>query len=206
MHLSHANALWLLVPVKPFAESKSRLSPPLDSAARAALSRDLLHRVLLSAGDANLFAGVVVVSRDADVRACATAWGAQPLVEEVANLNAALEQARRAALAQGADAIMVLPADLPLVTGAALRTLAAALPAAPAMVIAPSSTGGTNALLLHPADALPFAFGIESCARHCALADARGLTIIIQPAPELAFDVDLPADLQRLTALYQARA
>jgi len=72
MHLSHANALWLLRPVKPFAESKSRLSPPLDSAARAALSRDLLRRVLLSAGDANLFAGVVVVSRDADVRACAT--------------------------------------------------------------------------------------------------------------------------------------
>ncbi len=201
MAASRPHALWLLVPVKPFAESKSRLAPPLDAAARAALSHDLLRRLLMCARDADLFAGILVVSRDPVVRDCAAAWGAQPLVEEAADLNAALEQARRAAIAQGAQAVMVLPADLPLVTSDALQALAAAAPAGPSIVIAPSSTGGTNALLLHPANALPFAYGGESCARHCALAEAIGLDIVVQHAPALAFDVDLPDDLRRLETL-----
>ncbi len=163
-------SLWLLVPVKPFAESKSRLSPPLDGAARAALSRELLERLLSSAQAAATFAGVLVVSRDAEVRACASAWGAQPLIEETADLNAALEQARRVAIAQGAASIMVLPADLPLVSAGELVAVAAAAPAAPCIVIVPSSTGGTNALLVRPAGALPFAYGSDSYARHCQLA------------------------------------
>lgn len=196
-----AGALWLLVPVKPFAESKSRLSPPLDGPARAALSRDLLRRLLRSAQDAALFAGVLVISRDAEVRDCAAQWGAQPLVEEHADLNAALEQARLAAMERGAESVMVLPADLPFVTGDELRALVAHAPPAPGIVIAPSSTGGTNALLLRPADALPFAYGPDSCARHCSLAAARGLEAVLRRSPALAFDVDLPDDLKRLETL-----
>jgi 2-phospho-L-lactate guanylyltransferase len=201
----HPNALWLLVPVKPFAESKSRLAPPLSAEMRASLSRTLLRRLLLAASDAGLFAGMIVVSRDSAVRDCAAAWGAQPLAEQVADLNAALEEARRAAILQGAEAVMVLPADLPLVTADALRALVALAPATPGMVIAPSGTGGTNALLLRPPNALPFAYGVESCARHCEMAAARGLGVVVHHAAALAFDVDLPDDLRRLEALQQDR-
>ncbi len=204
MSESPPHALWLLVPVKPFAESKSRLAPPLDGAARAALSRNLLQRLLRSAQDAAIFAGVLVVSRDPAVRACAAAWGAEPLVEEVADLNAALEQARRTALERGAESILVLPADLPLVNADALRALVAAAPAGRGIVINPSDTGGTNALLQRPANALPFAFGVESYAHHCTMADALGLAVLVRRAPELAFDVDLPDDLRRLELLQQA--
>lgn len=196
-------ALWLLVPVKPFAESKSRLSPPLNDAERAALSRELLRRLLRSARDAAIFAGVLVVSRDAEVRACAAELGAQPLVEVTADLNAALEQARQVAIVEGAESIMVLPADLPLVSGDELQAVAAAASAAHGIVIVPSSTGGTNALLVHPAAALPFAYGAESCSRHCRMAAERGLEVVVLPSPALAFDVDLPADLQRFAALMQ---
>jgi len=58
----------------------------------------------------------------------------------------------------------------------------------------------TNALLLRPPDALPFAFGVGSLARHRA-AEARGLSPRWCDAPGTALDLDTPADLAALDAV-----
>ena len=55
--------LWLVTPVKPFDESKSRLAAVLSQAERAALSRSLLERTLRLAQDSGRFTGLLVVSR-----------------------------------------------------------------------------------------------------------------------------------------------
>jgi 2-phospho-L-lactate guanylyltransferase len=104
---------WLIVPVKPFAEGKSRLSEELPPAERARLSRRLLHHVLTTAAIDDLFPQTIVVSRDPGAAKIAEGYGAMLLAEEGGELNAALEQARELALRQGATAILVLPADLP---------------------------------------------------------------------------------------------
>lgn len=200
--------LWVLIPVKPFGEGKSRLAPRLSRAQRAELSRALLARVLHATAAENMpaIAGRVVVSRDPAALQMATSAGAHPLRELTPELNAALEQGRAFAVAQGAQALLVLPADLPNVSPAALEALlrAAVEPAecgnhdwgAPwGVAIVASATGGTNALLLQPADAIPFAFGPASALRHCALARARGLPARWIENPALLLDVDLPADL-----------
>lgn len=191
--------LWLAVPVKPLSESKSRLSPALDPAARAKLSRRLLAHVLGAAQASGALAGILVVSRDPAVRALAEQQGALALPEPYPDLNLALDAARAEALARGADALLVLPADLPLLTAADIIHLRARIERA-AVVIVPSRTGGTNALALRPPDAIPFAFGEGSCTAHRALAAGCGHAVEVWESPTLAVDVDLPSDLISLQA------
>jgi len=193
-----STALWALIPVKPFGEGKSRLAEHLRRDQRAALSRLLLSRLLEATTATGCFAGRVVVSRDPEVLAMAAAAAALPLPEEAGELNAALEQARACAVKHGADAVLVLPADLPNVTATALReVIEAARDAAitPNVLIVPSTTQGTNALLLQPPEAIPFAFGPESATRHAELATDRDLEVLVFPSIPLAVDVDLPDDL-----------
>ena len=187
--------LWLLVPVKPLGEGKSRLAGRLSPVERAELSSRLLAGVLSAARAAGVLAGILVISRDAAVLAQAAAAGATPVMEIASGLNPALGQAREAAVVSGADAILVLPADLPLVIPQDVRALHQLGAGEPGVVVAPSRAGGTNALLLRPPMAIDFAFGPGSCERHCVLARAAELPLRVFDSPTLAFDVDLPEDL-----------
>jgi len=191
----HANLrLWLIIPVKPLGEGKSRLQAALSVASRAELSRSWLAHLLATATAWGGCAGVVVVSRDATVLAQAADAGAQSLMEQGDTLNAALEQARRWTIEAGADVVLVLPADLPLLTVMDLAQLTTVAPDA-GMVIAPSHDRGTNAILLRPPDAIPYAFGEDSFARHLALAAAAGVTVRVVHSATLALDIDRPEDL-----------
>lgn len=193
--------LWLLVPVKPFAEGKSRLASSMNPTERAALSRYLLHKVLETALATRLLAGVVVVSRDPQVRTAARSRGADILAEEGNSLNTALRQARQHALDQGADAILVLPTDLPLITAGDIHTLWELGNRGRGVVVAPSRDGGTNALLLRPPDLMDFAFGPASCRRHREQAEAAGYPFHLFCSSTLALDLDSPEDLTGLPPL-----
>ena len=186
--------LWLIIPVKPLGEGKSRLQAALSVAGRAELSRGWLAHLLATITEWGGCAGVVVVSRDPAVLAQAAAAGAQPLLEMENDLNAALEQARRWTIDAGAEAVLVLPADLPLLTVADLTQLTAVAPTA-GLVIAPSHDRGTNALLLRPPAAISYVFGEDSFTRHLALAAAAGITTHVVHSATLALDIDRPEDL-----------
>jgi 2-phospho-L-lactate guanylyltransferase len=193
--------LWLLVPVKPLGEGKSRLAGVLSPAMRGELMGHWLAHVLASAGACSFLAGSIVISRDAQVHTMAHAAGAFPLVESGDDLNLALDQARQAAIVRQADAILVLPADLPLLTMADIKQLYSLATAGPGVVIAPGRNGGTNALLLRPPMAIDFAFGVGSFQRHSALATAQALPCRVYDSPTLAFDVDIVEDLVELYSL-----
>ena len=188
-------SLWLIVPVKPFGEGKSRLAAVLSSAERAEFSRRWLTHVLATARNWARLAGMVVISRDPAVLALASAWGALPLVEEHEDLNSALAQARQVALEAGAEGVLVLPSDLPLLTRQDLVELHDLALEGNGVIIAPSHDGGTNALLLRPPHAIPYAFGEKSFARHLALAADVGLPSRIYNSSTLALDIDYPEDL-----------
>ena len=191
--------LWLIAPVKPFAEGKSRLAAVLSWQQRRALNQALFHNLLAQAQAAQCFTGVIVVGRDPQMLA-GIAWDQVHFEqEEKHSLNEALEQGRRRALLCHADAILILPADLPLLTTADIVQLYNLGKAHPGMVIAPSHDGGTNALLLHPPPTMPFGFGQNSFVRHCALAKAAGLPYRIFESASLSFDLDWPKDLAQLS-------
>ncbi|MEZ4862097.1 MAG: 2-phospho-L-lactate guanylyltransferase [Caldilineaceae bacterium] len=207
--------LWLIVPVKPFGEGKSRLNQALSIPERAWLSQQMFLNVLQQAKAAAQFAGVLVVSHDPAVLAAVNWRAVEHLPERGYGLNHALEQAQNQAILYGADAILVLPADLPLLTADDINQLVAlssphhhnAAPpsttqqATGQIVIAASQDGGTNALLLYPPRAIRFAFGNKSFARHCALAQAAGVALATYHSPTLAFDVDWPQDLTQLSVI-----
>ena len=109
-------------------------------------------------------------------------------------LNAALTQAARYAVARGATKVLILPTDMPNLTAEDVRTLASPTNRDPQIIIAPSRDGGTNALMLQPAQAIPFAFGRDSFLRHQRLAAEAGIPIRVVESDSLLFDIDLPED------------
>jgi 2-phospho-L-lactate guanylyltransferase len=180
---------------------------------RADLMRQWLGHLLACAGACSFLAGSIVVSRDVQVHTMARAAGALALAESGHDLNLALDQARQAAMARQADAILVLPADLPLLTVADIEQLYSlavggaqggnplGAASGPGIVIAPGRNGGTNALLLRPPMAVDFAFGPGSFQRHSDLATAQALPCRVYDSPTLAFDIDVVEDLEELYSL-----
>ncbi len=193
--------LWLLIPVKPFAESKSRLADTLDIGARAQLSRRLLRHVLQIARESNLFTEILVISRDQTVLREAADAGADVMLEVGSGLNPALNAARDRASDEGAEAILVLPSDLPLMEASDLHRLLNTVSLSPSVSIAPSHDGGTNALLLNPPDAINFCFGPDSFRRHHEQATRAGMPVQIIHSATLAFDIDRPDDLHLLESM-----
>jgi 2-phospho-L-lactate guanylyltransferase len=192
---------WLIVPVKPFDKAKSRLAGVLPDATRAELSAQLLEQTLRIAVATDLFAQIAVVSRDPAALTAAAALGAIGLVENLADLNGALAQACGYAHASGADAALLLPADLPRLRQQDLVEVVEAFLSHPhTVVLAPSRDGGTNALMLPLPTPFPFAFGPDSHCVHRALATAAGYTTTVVNSPTLAFDLDSPADLCEFVA------
>jgi 2-phospho-L-lactate guanylyltransferase len=189
---------WTVVPMRGFAAGKSRLAGMLDPRERHALNTMLLERTLaaVSACEGSLARCIVATADDA-VLEFARASGAVALQDAPgAGLNASLEAARTFAVLRGAWSLLVLAADLPDVTGEALRALRVAVPERGFALIADKHATGTNGLLL-PADCpLEFSFGEASLARHLATIRALGAEPVMWTGePALALDLDTPADL-----------
>lgn len=192
--------LHAIVPVKDLERAKSRLASVLTPVERRQLVIEMYGRVL-DALARSAVERVWVISADDAALALAAARGLTPLPDEVADLNAALELARDAARAAGAEAVLALPADVPLVTPGDIAALAALLAAGADVALAPDAAGlGTNALALRAAAPLPFAFGEDSAARHARAAADLGLALRRYHSPTLALDVDDPASLARYRA------
>jgi len=184
--------LRILIPVKPLAEGKSRLAPVLDAAARRALCERFFRRSLALA---TALAPTIVITRDPQVAAAA---GAAQVVAEPpgADLNGALDAGRRAAL--DADALLVLPIDLPHLSR---ETLTQLCQHRDRLAIVPDRhEDGTNLLYLPQAAIAEFrfAFGPGSFAAHQAEAARLGIPVHVLRLVDAAFDVDQPADYAEL--------
>jgi 2-phospho-L-lactate guanylyltransferase len=185
------------VPVKSLSRAKTRLSPALTGLERGALTLAMLEDVL----DAALSVPgweTWVVSPDEVALEIAAGRGARPIPESKPPLANAIRQVEAKARQDGASALAVLPADVPLVT---VETLHEALRTLGAVVLARSADGsGTSLLLRRPPRAIPARFGPDSFRRHVELAEARGLPVSIVERRELSFDVDRPDDILTLLA------
>jgi 2-phospho-L-lactate guanylyltransferase len=189
--------MFVIIPAKPFQQAKSRLAPILSVEQRFSLSQNLLARTISLAWHAG---PVVVISRDRAARKLAQRCGAWTLVENEPGLNPALSQAIIWATMQGANSVLILPADLPLLQTADLTGLVDALPAATrsAVICSCRRGAGTNALLLRPPALIDVAFGPHSFNRHVGLLQTADVMPVIYQSDTLSFDLDLPEDWDRL--------
>jgi 2-phospho-L-lactate guanylyltransferase len=188
-----------VLPVKSFGRAKQRLRPA--GVDRAELAAAMVGDVLEALGAVRGLDAVVVVSaQDLAGRPAATEWVHDPL--EVGQSSAAARGVR-AAVARGAQRVLLVPGDCPALDPAEVDALLES--AAPGVVIVPDRHGsGTNALLLDPPAVMTPAFGPGSFARHAALAHAAGATVRVGRLPSLELDVDTPGDLAALRAALAA--
>jgi 2-phospho-L-lactate guanylyltransferase len=186
-----------VIPVGELERAKSRLGEVLDAEERRDLVIGLLERTLAATTATPRIAETLVVTPDDEVASIARTAGARVVVQGDRGLNHGLDEARAAAVADGASALLVIPADLPAVSseaiGAVLDVLDDAEP--PFVAIVPDRHGrGTNGLLLAPPGVIDFAFGGDSRIAHRHAA-AEACTQVIELDGPLSLDIDTPEDL-----------
>ncbi len=198
--------LWAIVPVKPLRRGKSRLAAAMTDDERAELNRALLEHTLRTLTGLKEVEEVLVVSRDSSALAMARELGARTVQEDGApTLNTALKRATVVAQVYASRGVLVIPADLPLLSRSDVQTLLERAVDPPVVVIAPDRhEKGTNALLLSPADLIEYDFGGDSFRRHCERARKAGARLEIVKLPSLGLDLDLPEDLELIRKLEAA--
>jgi 2-phospho-L-lactate guanylyltransferase len=206
------NGLAAIVPFRGLEGGKQRLRPLFDERQRATLTRRMLASVIGALAGSGVVASIGVVTLDIQVELILTSFGSDVAMVtqslETPGLIGGLESGLAWARDQGMTELLVVSADLPLLTGSDLRHLVAR---DAAVVIAPDRhLTGTNALLLR-LDSLPgarpfrFKFGIESFARHAAEAERQGVETAIMLGAGTMFDLDTPDDWRDLPVAVQQR-
>jgi 2-phospho-L-lactate guanylyltransferase len=193
--------LWAIVPVKPLRRGKSRLANVLTQDERTDLNRRLLVHTLDTLTAIPELDQVLVISRDTAALSLARDYGARTVQENGApKLNLALARATIVAQQYATRGVLIVPADLPLITPEDVYAMLARAKNPPVVVVAPDRhRQGTNALLVCPAGIIEYEFGPGSFERHCERALRAGAQLEICELPSLALDMDLPEDLQMVS-------
>ena len=188
-----------VVPMKNLEQAKSRLTPLLNPGERRGLVLAMLADVLAALSSARGISEIFVVSDREGLEP-----GDFTLVPEPVNrgYDEAVATAVSDPRVAGADAVLVLPGDLPLVTGEDIDAfIGGGARSDPVIRIAPARDGdGTNALLIAPPGVMATRFGPGSFERHRRAAEDLVSTVEIVAPAGLAFDIDTPQDLREFSA------
>jgi len=185
-----------LVPIKRLSAGKSRLPPRLSRDRLEALSIAMLEDVVEALSSAPSVSRVVVVTPDEVVARTAEAAGAEGLLLGDPGLNASLDAATRRVAPNG-EATLIVLGDVAGVRSDDIETLHSALrESGGGVALAPSSDGGSSALLRDPGNVIACAFGPESARAHREAARAAGIPFVERKLPSLAIDLDQPDDLE----------
>jgi 2-phospho-L-lactate guanylyltransferase len=193
-------SLWAIVPVKPLRRGKSRLARVLSEEERTFLNYNMLGNTMKVLTNVPAISQVLVISRDPAALVLARNFGARTVMEDSnSELNMALQRATIVAMISSASSVLILPADLPLITVEGVQELIERANKPPEIIITPDRRGeGTNALLLNPAGIITYSFGPDSFKKHVKQAEKYSIRVDVYENPSLALDLDLPEDLELL--------
>lgn len=195
-----------VLPVKRFGTAKRRLAAGIDDERREALVAAMLEDVLEAIGASRAIELTIVVTGEPRAAELATAAGAEvvPDATDEGHPEAALAGIARAE-EHGAECVVLLPGDCPLLDPRELDRLLAGVPERYVTVVPDRHGTGTNALVLAPPGAIRPAFGEGSCARHVAAAREAGIPYGVEEPASLALDLDTPADVVALVRELETR-
>ena len=166
--------MWAVLPVKTLGQStKQRLESALDPVERQALFRAMVGDVFDALSAVKGLAGIAVVTRDNDVADLARRHGARVIIQgRDGGQTAAVKAAADTLAAEGVDAMITLPGDVPLVTAADIEAVIFHHRGkGPAITIVPARDEmGSNCIVCSPPDVMNFSFGDNSFVRHLATA------------------------------------
>lgn len=191
----------IVVPIKPLAAGKSRLSPILDDDRRILLSLAMLIHVLRMARETPGISQVAVMGGDPTVARVAQRLQVLWEPEPARGLNRCLKRAFQAGARLGWDATLFVPADLPELASDDLTCLLEMARGTERLVVVPDRFDeGTNALLVPSLTSFFPMLGPHSFARHLAQARRLGVPTQVCRREGPCLDIDTPADLALLLA------
>jgi 2-phospho-L-lactate guanylyltransferase len=201
--------IFALVPVKKFESSKSRLSAVLKVDERKKLSELLLMNTVSVLTKSSAISEIVIVSSDEVAMEIARRNDAKFLRESKDHgVNAAIARADDYSSEGGAEATLVIPQDLPLLTAADVSTICRKAESPErCLVICPSVRyDGSNALLRKPSRLLKTYYDEDSFNAHVRAATKVGIPIKVFLSKRIMVDLDTTEDIkilmkQRITNL-----
>mgnify|MGYP001357008748 CR=1 FL=1 len=206
-----AQGIVAVIPIRSFSDGKTRLSHLLSPLERRRLIEEMFERVVSAVRASGAVARIGIVSPDSEVLSASGRMGnnvfairqdpGRPGLNEAANLG------REWAGSIGADAMLVLFGDLPLITPADVQSLVRR--DAPVVIATDRHGAGTNGLMLRlggasGGQAFRFSYGPASRRGHVEGGDRLGLEQITAIGIGTAFDLDTVDDLERLEATNEA--
>jgi 2-phospho-L-lactate guanylyltransferase len=197
-------SIWAVIPVKPLRLAKSRLSSILSQQEREKFAEAMLRHVLGVVAKVPQITGTLVISRDNYVLSIAREYGAKTIQESGApELNTALMRATSVVASWRSDALLILPADLPLVSSEDITDIIQlGLQNPESVVIATDrDQNGTNALFAHPPGVIDYAYGEGSFQRHISLAEQSGVAVHVYESDRMWQDIDHPQDIEHYANL-----
>jgi 2-phospho-L-lactate/phosphoenolpyruvate guanylyltransferase len=196
-------AIWAIVPVKPLRRGKSRLAGLLSEEQRTRLNRYLLEHTLTILNEIPEIEHTLVISRDPAALALTRSMGGRTVLEDGApQFNTALQRATITAQSQGARAVLILPADIPLIEPSDICALLNRGQIPPVVVIAPDRRlDGTNCLFINPAGLIEYSYGPGSFERHGTHTTEAGARLEIFHSERFGLDLDLPEDMEMVGGL-----
>ncbi|MEW2449773.1 2-phospho-L-lactate guanylyltransferase [Streptomyces parvulus] len=190
----------LVVPVKPLARAKSRLSDTADDGVRPGLALAFAQDTVAAALACPAVADVAVVTDDAGAARELAALGAAVVGDEPrGGLNAALAHGAAAVrAARPGTPVAALNADLPALRPAELARVLATAGQFPRAFLPDAAGIGTTLLTAAPGSELSPAFGPDSRLRHRA---SGAVELSLGAVDSVRQDVDTGGDLRAALAL-----
>ena len=184
-----------IVPMKPLAQGKSRLSETLSADQRADLALGMLRRVVLAIKAASVYT-IWVVGGDDRVREMTRGLGAESMDELGKDLNDTLKKAFELAFEQGKSALYVA-GDLPFLKAADIHSMMQASRSQGNVTLAPARRdGGTNSILVPLGVPMQPELGQGSFMKHLTQAARLETSVAINSSYGLGFDLDVVDDLE----------
>jgi len=194
--------IFALVPVKDLSWAKERLSSVLSQEKRTLLAYAMLEDVLTALKGSKLLDRIVIVTMDEEAMSIASGLEIDVISETEQNgESASVDYGSSVCMDMGAQTVLVVPGDAPLITSEDIDTVLERVKEYPSVILVPA-TGemGTNAIVRTPPNAIPSRFGEDSFRKHINEAAKRHIPYEKVVIPTIALDIDCPDDLRAFAA------
>ncbi len=184
-----------IIPMKPLAECKTRLSRHMTAEERGDLVLGMLRRVIMAIKGASLEL-FWVVGGDWRIRNLTRNFDGLWMEDPGRNLNDTMDKSFDRASARGYGALYI-PGDLPFLKAGDLTTLLRSAGHGRNIVLAPARRdSGTNGILIPPKLAFKPELGNRSFSKHLSQAARLGISVSICYSEGLGYDLDIWEDLE----------
>lgn len=195
--MAFARDIWAVIPVKEITGAKQRLAGDVPPHLHRGLITNMLEDVVAAVAQVRGLAGFAIASLDPTAQSLARQYGGRIFTDAArSGHTGVIAAASQRLAAEGAEAILQLPGDIPLITSAELTKVIAVHGASPSFTIVPAHDEmGSNTVVVSPPTAVPLTFGDNSFYPHLETARACGIEPQVVRLPGIAHDVDRIEDL-----------